>query len=147
MISGDLCPIGTYNNMTGLRAFNECAPCTPGFYCPYQGIVQPTLPCAAGHFCELGSIEPSPVAQTYGYLCPVGHYCPQGTPAPVPCAAGFYQPNTGEQDIGACLQCTAGYYCLGNGLDAVSGQCDAGYYCTLQASVPNPTGMWSNCYI
>ena len=98
--AGDLCPVGTYNNLTGLRAANECAPCDPGYYCPNQGIVVPDKLCSAGHYCELGSTEPAPVAQSYGYLCPVGHYCPEGTTAPVPCSAGFYQPNTGRVCVG-----------------------------------------------
>ena len=98
--AGDLCPVGTYNNLTGLRAANECAPCDPGYYCPNQGIVVPDKLCSAGHYCELGSTEPAPVGQAYGYSCPVGHYCPEGTPAPVPCAAGFYQPNTGRVNVG-----------------------------------------------
>jgi len=96
LFPGDLCPVGTYNNLTGLRAANECAPCDPGYYCPNQGIVVPDKLCSAGHYCELGSTEPAPVGQVYGYSCPVGHYCPEGTPAPVPCSAGFYQPGTGR---------------------------------------------------
>ena len=33
--------------------------------------------------------------EVWGYLCPVGFYCPQGTPAPIGCAAGTYLESTG----------------------------------------------------
>lgn len=41
--------------------------------------------------------------------CPAGHYCEDASKdAPIPCLAGWFQANTGQQ---SCEQCTAGYYC------------------------------------
>lgn len=94
---GDPCPVGTYNNLTGLRAANECIPCDPGQYCPSPGLIVPYAYCTAGYYCEYGSNEPSPKGQSYGYNCPSGHYCPEGIPAPVPCPQGTYQPSEGRQ--------------------------------------------------
>lgn len=96
LILGNSCPLGTFNNGTGLRYANECIPCTPGYYCPSAGLVEPIGECNAGHYCELASTEASPVAQSYGYRCPVGHYCPQGTPTPIECPKGTYQPSEGR---------------------------------------------------
>ena len=93
---GAFCPVGTFNNVTGLRAANECTPCSPGSYCATEGLIEPTGQCNAGHYCELASTQNAPVGQSYGYLCPVGNYCPQGTPQPQPCIAGTYQPLEGQ---------------------------------------------------
>jgi hypothetical protein len=68
-----------------LLIVNECIPCSPGYYCPSDGLIEPVGQCNAGHYCELSSIEASPVSKVYGYRCPVGHYCPQGTPTPIEC--------------------------------------------------------------
>lgn len=96
LILGNSCPLGTFNNGTGLRYANECIPCTPGYYCPSAGLIEPIGECNAGHYCKLASTEASPVAQSYGYRCPVGHYCPQGTPTPIECPKGTYQPSEGR---------------------------------------------------
>jgi hypothetical protein len=92
---GKSCPLGTFNNGTGLRYANECIPCSPGYYCPSDGLIEPVGQCNAGHYCELSSIEASPVSKVYGYRCPVGHYCPQGTPTPIECPKGTFQPAEG----------------------------------------------------
>lgn len=94
LFTASYCNLGTYRNITGARAANECIPCDSGYYCPSVGLTNPHQECNAGHYCESGSPEPSPSGQTYGYLCPVGHYCPKGTPNPQPCPRGTYQPST-----------------------------------------------------
>ena len=35
----------------------------------------------------------------------------------------------GSETIDDCLNCTAGSYCNGTGLDKVTGDCQEGYYC------------------
>ena len=43
------CPIGTYNNRTGLQSDNQCTPCTAGYYCPSEGLDRGDLTeCDAG---------------------------------------------------------------------------------------------------
>lgn len=95
LFSGELCPAGTFNNITGLRTALECTPCTPGYYCPNPGLEEPFKLCSAGYYCESRSTEAAPDGEVYGYKCPKGHFCPEGTPVPVPCPSGTYQPSEG----------------------------------------------------
>lgn len=93
-----------------------------------------------GYYCTSGVDRPKPGAsndtttanctcpdQTYftgvGGVCPVGHYCPQGSPSPVPCAAGTYADTVGQS---MCWTCPQGYYCLANSTDFLSSPCPVG---------------------
>jgi len=46
----------------------DCIPCSPGYYCPDQGAVDPT-PCPAGTYC------PNFEHTTPGLNCEAGYYC------------------------------------------------------------------------
>lgn len=94
-VTGVNCPAGRFGNITGLRQEKECSLCSPGMYCPTPGLVMPYAECEAGYYCELGATRPNAANETWGYLCPAGHYCPQGTPVPLPCGKGTYQPVEG----------------------------------------------------
>ena len=96
-VTGQDCPAGRFGNQTGLRAETECPPCDPGWYCPSPGLTTPYRPCEAGHLCILGATFATPVNETWGYLCPSGHYCPEGTPTPVQCPRGTFQPASGKE--------------------------------------------------
>ncbi|ESP01228.1 hypothetical protein LOTGIDRAFT_111611 [Lottia gigantea] len=137
------CPPGTFSNTPGFESSgkyaNECIPCDPGYYCPSQGLIKPYAECTAGYYCEVGSPEPAPVGQSYGYLCPVGHYCPQGTPVPVPCSKGTYQPQQGAGNKSEdCIECPPGYYCQGQGNTNPTGLCDPGFFCTAGSMHKRP---------
>ena len=95
-ITGVPCPAGRYGNTTGLAAPEDCTLCDAGHYCSQPGLIHPDGLCAAGHYCVLGATGSSPINETWGYLCPEGRYCPQGTPSPVKCDRGTYQPELGE---------------------------------------------------
>ena len=51
-----------------------------------------------------------------GGQCTAGNFCPEGS--------------------GAMEACTAGSYCLTNGLAAPTGPCNAGWYCPTGATSP-----------
>ena len=93
--AGTDCPIGTYGNRTGLTVEDDCTECDAGYFCQTPGLVRPTLLCAAGHYCQLAATFATPSSEAFGYDCPLGTYCPEGTPVPVPCPRGYYQPDTG----------------------------------------------------
>ena len=48
------CPLGTYNNETGLGSLPECKPCPGGKYCEFSGADEPTGQCEGGYYCEYG---------------------------------------------------------------------------------------------
>jgi len=47
------CPSGTYNNVTGLGAVEQCQDCPGGQYCELPGQSEPAGNCSAGYFCSL----------------------------------------------------------------------------------------------
>ncbi|KAG5175441.1 hypothetical protein JKP88DRAFT_172282 [Tribonema minus] len=49
------CPIGTFGGGAGLAAEGECTPCTEGYYCDAEGLIEPAGPCCAGYYCPTGS--------------------------------------------------------------------------------------------
>ncbi|XP_071497013.1 uncharacterized protein [Diadema antillarum] len=136
-VTGENCPAGRYGNQTGLREATECPLCDPGYYCPIVGQSSPYEECSAGFYCELGSTRPNPT-NTTGYRCPIGHYCPQGTPVPIQCPAGTYNPEDGKDMLSDCVGCDPGSYCQYEGQSNTTGVCIEGYYCSGNASVPNP---------
>ncbi|RYY36430.1 hypothetical protein EON62_01765, partial [archaeon] len=100
------CAIGSYSNVTGVRRVEDCAPCSPGMYCPSMGLTQPAGLCAAGYYCLSGSNTSAPappgdpfstIALPIGGRCPAGGYCPSGTSYPLPCPAGTFGNTTGAQ--------------------------------------------------
>lgn len=74
-----------------------------------------------GHFCSLGSSEPSPVSQPYGDVCPMGHFCPLGSWSPKPCPFGSFLPQPGASSTSHCQPCHPGKYCFGAGLSQPTG--------------------------
>ena len=137
--TGELCPIGTFNNRLGLSSIHECQQCSPGMYCASAGLKDPTGNCSAGHFCRGGSPISNPINESYGYLCPPGHYCPQGTPSPVPCTIGTFRMSDSSQSVEDCESCLPGGYCPIAGSTDVFEECSPGYYCIESATTPAPT--------
>jgi len=134
------CPKGTFNNYTGIFNASECTQCLPGYYCDAEGLMEPSGLCVSGYYCSLGALTATPVnlANEGGEMCPPGYFCPRGTAVPIPCNAGFYQPNIGAKNISSCLACEPGSYCNSSGLAESSGLCTAGFYCSLGALVSEP---------
>jgi len=44
------CPLGTYNNNTGLNLVGQCAVCPGGYYCDEEGQTTFTKKCSPGRF-------------------------------------------------------------------------------------------------
>ncbi len=88
----------------------------------FLGQTSPHGNCTGGFFCSGGSIAQSPIAQSYGDVCPEGNYCPEGTGTPIPCPAGTYLPTPGGVVVGDCLPCPGGKYCETTGLSNYTGK-------------------------
>lgn len=95
------CPEGTFSTSRGNINDTVCQHCTPGFICSTKGLDRPNEECPTGYFCMVGT-------SFVGHLCPPGYYCPSGSPLPLPCEAGSFQPSHGQAD---CIKCIEGHYC------------------------------------
>jgi len=144
------CPVGTFNNEENQIALTDCLTCLPGKYCSAESLVLPQGDCDPGYYCWEGSISKTPLVHEnptnipiskFG-PCPAGHYCPQGTVEPFECPAGTFNPLTGQDAVGDCQACTAGFYCSSSGLTAVEGSCAPGYYCPVGSKEIKPIGKY-----
>ncbi|KAM6987470.1 uncharacterized protein LKV04_010315 [Tautogolabrus adspersus] len=133
-----LCPMGSIIPSAGRTSLTDCFPCPSGSFCNRSALTEPTGPCNSGHFCSLGSTEPSPVAQPYGDVCPMGHFCPQGSGSPKPCPVGSFLPEPGASSPSHCQPCPPGKYCLSPASSAPTGPCFAGFFCTGGADRSTP---------
>lgn len=97
-------------------------------------------PCPAGELCNiefdigLGTQVPK------RNECPGYYYCPEGSGlAGLLCEPGSMSTvyDTGLKSASECVSCSAGYYCVDSGKDALE-QCAAGYYCKSGAKSPTP---------
>ena len=133
------CPIGTYGPRALLPSEADCTACDPGRYCSGTSLTEDSGPCMAGFYCTGSAESSNPTGVPYGDVCPVGHYCPEESPFPMPCAAGYYQPLTQRTALSDCILCTPGKYCTNPGSSNYVDDCDAGYYCTGGAITASPT--------
>lgn len=108
-----MCPAGTFAPNFGSSSLSSCNICTPGYYCPNDGTIVPTV-CVNGTFCILGSLRPTP--------CPPGFYCPAKTGNPISCPQGFYCPGQSEY----MYKCPNGTYCPINSAFPIS--CPGGMF-------------------
>ncbi|EDV28435.1 uncharacterized protein TRIADDRAFT_51343 [Trichoplax adhaerens] len=129
------CPIGTFNNRTGITSINNCSTCLAGYYCGSSGLSVPTGKCNPGYICPTGMQSPSPA----GTECPLGKYCVAGSTIGSDCPDGTYTPHNGSKSITDCESCPAGKYCK-SAITANGGaeDCDEGYVCISRATIPNP---------
>jgi hypothetical protein len=124
------CLAGTFSNVTGISAASDCALCSTGSYCNVTGLSAPTGLCAAGYYCALGSVTPTPLGvYPANSPCPAGSYCPAGALAPSWCDPGSYTSQTGRTSANDCVACTPGSFCNASGLFAPTGSCAEGFYC------------------
>lgn len=133
------CPPGTNSSAEGLGSDLECGDCTKGFYCPKTGTVFAELPCQAGYFCPGGVANP---ADRNDLICPTGSRCPVGSDFPVPCEAGTYQDERGND---TCKLCPIGFFCEINSSAPIL--CPSGYYCPTASNNPReypcPVGTYN----
>ncbi|CAG6003426.1 unnamed protein product, partial [Menidia menidia] len=127
------CSVGHFNQLTGRMSLDDCFPCPSGFFCNNTALTDPSGPCSPGHFCSLGSTEPSPVSQSYGDICPMGHFCPEGSGSPRPCPVGSYLPEPGAFSLSNCQPCPPGKYCHKPGASQPSG-----FFCSGGSHSPTP---------
>lgn len=130
------CPPGTFNSIRGQDKSSDCVPCTAGSYCETSGLTAPTGLCTAGFYCLAGASQ----AADNATKCIPGHVCPAGSPSPVQCKAGTYQPSTGAQE---CITCPAGYYCQDG--PSLPIPCPIYSYCPANSSTPTqcPAGTYN----
>jgi hypothetical protein len=135
-----LCPPGTNSTAAGLGSDLECGDCPKGYYCPESATVLANLYCPAGYYCPGGVANP---ADSENLVCPTGSRCPVGSDFPVPCDAGTYQDERGND---MCKTCSAGYFCLVNTTAPLD--CPIGQFCPngtrFADEFPCPPGTFSN---
>ena len=79
--------------------------------------------------CSNGTVgtRPDHTSPDCGGLCPAGHYCEKGTVEPTPCPEGRYTPSQGATSLAACIRCDQGSFQPKKGSIACS-SCPAGTY-------------------
>ena len=135
------CPIGTFNNGTGLQRESQCQPCLGGYYCGENGLVFPTTLCSFGYFCKSGANIATPTLGELANICPAGSYCPEGSIGPVPCPIGTYSNVSGLWNEMQCTSCTPGLYCDTPGIVEETDVCAPGYFCSGGAE----NAFWEEC--
>ncbi|CEM28618.1 unnamed protein product [Vitrella brassicaformis CCMP3155] len=80
----------------------------------------------------------------YGGLCPSGHYCEEGTVAPTPCPEGTGVAWEGASSEDNCTVCPPGYYC--GDFMLVPAECPPGFFCGENTTdpIPCPIGTYNN---
>eukprot|EP00466_Bigelowiella_natans_P015235 jgi/Bigna1/85198/estExt_fgenesh1_pg.C_20409 len=106
------CPFGTMNPNQGGKNLSDCEPCQGGRMCPVGA--SDGVPCNPGHYCKFNDEVPA-------------RACPIRT----------YNPNSGSDNISACLPCKAGYWCNQTALSDYSQYpCPAGHFCPEATTYP-----------
>jgi hypothetical protein len=115
-----VCVRGTYN---AEESKDICSPCTPGYYCPKDGIMS--------------------VEQIKLWKCPKGNYCPLGSWQPIQCSVNMYQD---EERQSSCKICPDGRECTRQASEN-STPCSSGYVCYIDEAnkynrIPCPEGRY-----
>nr|XP_047130962.1 uncharacterized protein LOC100202447 isoform X1 [Hydra vulgaris] len=135
------CPIGTFNNGSGLQRSDQCTNCSCGMYCSMPGLTAPTGICDSRYFCK-SRAEDSKGSNGTGGECILGHYCPPKSCEPLPCKDGSYM---SDRLAESCLPCPSGFYCVGDHINPRL--CPSGFYCEENTGFnwkPCPPGTFSN---
>ena len=160
------CEAGKFNPMRGGRSEAACQASPKGSYAPpgasesiacaagrfgaEEGMANETCSgeCAAGHYCEEGSVSAKAAACAEGSYgngtglrsqanctaCPMGHACPEAARGPTACRPGTAQPNASQ---GACVDCVAGTFMNHSEATSCFG-CPEGSHCAMGSSTPLP---------
>lgn len=158
-VTGDLCPrggfcsggsygpescaAGTFNNYTGGKSQEDCAPCSPGYYCAGSSNPYPTGPCTAGYYCI--SNDTHTASNPRQYEVTPGHYSIEGSKTEIPCPAGTYSMDFATANN--CTACESGYFCPTVGTsNRDENPCPAGSYCPRGSILPTgcPKGTFGS---
>lgn len=139
MTAPEPCPIGYYCDVTSRDVNVDCTdtagdgtdvytcktPCPEGTYnnIAYASAVEQCMPCPAGKYCEVGTIE-------YSGFCDEGHICISGAYTVDPSESIDGVPAAGTTGTGFVF--SDGYVATNNGL------CPAGHYCPRGSTFPAP---------
>ena len=102
------CPSLKFIDKVGAAAETECQTCPGGSICPENSTI--AEPCWRGWYCKVEN-------------------------NPQPCPNGTYNDQKSADDIGWCLPCPGGYYCIAN---YTTKPCPLGYYCINATTEPEP---------
>jgi hypothetical protein len=93
------CGVGRVSDV----AAGQCVACHAGYYCDEPvtalAVMKASKQCPAGLYCGVGT-DHTPALATEA--CPVGMYCPTAAPLPILCAAGTFNPSTGQATCQVC---------------------------------------------
>lgn len=108
--------------------------CPPGSYQDEEGQTY-CKPCPGAFYCYANS------SSYLGNPCPPGSYCPENTTHENQylCEPGTFNALSGQKMMSACVLCTAGMYCQGNGLSKPTGNCSEGWYCVNGSTTDQPS--------
>lgn len=118
------CAAGRYGSTGGLRSAACSGLCSEGHFCPAGSIAATQFPCGDDSF-----------------------YCPEGSPRPIPAAAGRYTVSRAHLDLLASNVTEPPRGSLdpaGHGLRVAEVLCPPGSYCRAGVSVPCPVGRYGN---
>ncbi|XP_028320851.1 uncharacterized protein LOC114474630 [Gouania willdenowi] len=110
-------------------------PCSPGFYCT-AGSKTP-IPWAN---ISGDSSSPSPLfddstfGQFHGDVCPAGHFCQRGSVKPSPCPPGTLFGSIGAQAKDDCEACYPGFYCPAWAQTSADLLCPPGWFCPARST-------------
>ena len=107
--------LGNYADEIGM---SECKECPAGKYCPRGSEV--SIPCPRGYYCLKGRDSEKLGVQ-------------------VPCPRGTFGSREGLRTESECTDCSAGYYCDGEGQSNVTNMCAAGYWCKTKSHSATPS--------
>ena len=125
------CPQGTYRNATGASNDTyDCWGCPEGHFCN-EGSIFPT-PCNTGYYC--------PVNSTREYACEAGTYCPAMSAYPTICPAGYYCPRYRTDQY---LKCQNGTYCPEGSIRPID--CPAGTFGSSNTTNIDVLGACNSC--
>ncbi|OAF70389.1 hypothetical protein A3Q56_01861 [Intoshia linei] len=135
----NLCPFGTFMDITGGQKLADCKTCTSGYYCSDLLSIAVTAKCAAGYYCTSGAKSATPNQDLNSNACPKGKYCVLGTETPVDCPIGTFSNSLNLVDSTECTPCLLGMYCATAGLILPTGKCDSGFFCQTGSKIKNPS--------
>ncbi|CCI46527.1 unnamed protein product [Albugo candida] len=165
------CPAGNYCPLSSVRPLpcgvgmfssanaEKCLPCRPGRFCASNttSFIQMEMElsswkpsgflygkCLNGTYCPSGT-DHEPYAEIDA--CPMGYVCPKGTPLPIACPAGTFNPLTGQDALEDCIATPEGMYSIAASI-LPTGICAPGFYCprgsTTFNQLPCPLGTYLN---
>ena len=113
IIQCELCPEGTWSNITGLTSAGSCSICEAGIVCDQEGTTNVTSQarsCPEGYICGTGTTSSTENSKP----CPEGYWCGKATGLRRQihvCEKGYYCTNGTTETARYYNKCPKGYYC------------------------------------